>query len=739
VSGPAARHGNDEPYVFICYSHAPADVDIVLGEINWLRDRGVSVWYDEGISPGAEWREELGEAIRNCGLFLFFVSPESIASPNCRRELNFALDQNRPTLAVHLRETPLSDGLRLSLNDRQAILRHAETEVSYREKLLSSIDHGLALSPGPGRSDSLAHRASRRTARRRAGQLLIVALTATLAGLGAWWLKPPPPDTRHVTRFEIRTEAPLSLQFARAVTISPDGQRIAFGMQESVGLRELGRLAPRVLPMAGEALHFSPDGQRIAFGGGSSVAVTGGATTRLAPSSARPFGGTWGTDGKIYFADGRGLFRVDASGGEAELLARPDESAGEVAFTGPAVLPGNRSLLLTVLWEDAVSVVLFDLESRTRRMLIPGGNTARLAGRGHLVYSRGNRLEAVRFDPDTAAVRGQPLELDVRVAMSRGVVANFDVSENGTLIYVPARSGGYASLVWVDRVGNVTPSGAPDQLWIYPRLSPDGRYVVSDLWEFNRDLYLWDFERLSMMRLTTHPNEDMLPVWDADGRTLLFASDRGGVFQIYAVPADGSRKPQLMTSSSDFLAPVARVPGTSTLLVSRNAGQGFDLMAVDMAEPQAAFPLIATDASELNAAISPDGRWLAYQSDSTGQNEIYVEPFAAIGERRFKVSTAGGATPWWSPTTQELFFVSTDESMMAAEWQADPEFRVSTPRKLFDASSYHLLGGGRKYDVSADGRFLMSLSGDAEPPQTIVVVTNWFEELLESLPTEPVR
>src|SRR4030095_638677 len=241
----------------------------------------------------------------------------------------------------------------------------------------------------------------------------------------------------------------------------------------------------------------------------------------------------------------------------------------------------------------------------------------------HLVYARGDALEAVAFDAATGSLRGEPVELGVRVAMSRGSVADFDLSRNGTLVYVPPVSTTGAALVWVDRKGHETPTGAPDGGWVYPRISPDGRFVASDIWEMNRDIYTWDLERKTMLRLTTHPREDLLPVWNADGRRVWFASDRGGVFNLYTVPADGSHDAELETPSTGFLVPASITPDNRFLLGSQETNNNADIVKIDLNNPKVVVPLIATDATERLPIVSRDGCWLAYQSNATGQDTMY--------------------------------------------------------------------------------------------------------------------
>ncbi|MEJ2133494.1 MAG: TIR domain-containing protein, partial [Gammaproteobacteria bacterium] len=289
MAKPSPTYRGDAPYVFVCYAHA--NMDEVYAEIEWLQACGINVWYDEGISAGAEWREELGDAIRDCHLFLFFVSPEATRSPNCRRELNFALDHERPTLAVYLSETEMSSGLYLSLADRQAILRYAETDADYRDKLLDSVSRALGVevpvAAGP------VHRAPRRSAGRWRQWASVAAIALIVGGLG-WYLGSSDPEqsgssTARLTRFQIDTpDGPIT-----DVAVAPDGSSVAYIHGTSVFVRALDALEARTVPGGPEPL-YSPDGKWIVSRGDQGimrVPVEGGPPISiLETSQARPLG-----------------------------------------------------------------------------------------------------------------------------------------------------------------------------------------------------------------------------------------------------------------------------------------------------------------------------------------------------------------------------------------------------------------------------------------------------------------
>jgi hypothetical protein len=723
---------SDTPHVFLCWAHA--DGEQVLQDVDWLVQHGVHVWYDEGIRPGAEWREELGDAISTCRLFLYFVTPASIASPNCRRELNFALEQDRPILAVHLEETALSDGIRLSLNDRQAILRYAETERTYRDKLLNSVEQALQLEPSDGRS-SVGHRRPRRRRRWRRTAVVVVA-AATLAGLGGWYLKPlPAPAGEGMVSFELAVKPMPAMPWHRQIGVSHDGRRIAYVQPDGTHVRELGTLKVRVL-RGFDAPHFSPDDDWLAFNAYSRVPVNGGTSEQIGPTQPRQAGATFIDESTLVFADPVGLHRLPLSGGPAELLIAPDAGAGERAYGLPCALPGGRQVLFTIAREAGTDAALLDLETLKYRVIAPGVHSARYVGTGHLVFARGTAMEAVRFDVHTLETEGEPVDLGLAVMVTRGG-AQFDVSESGTLVYVPLSRGHAAELVWVDRLGHETPLHAPPQTWVYPRISPDGRYVASDVFDADgRNIVVWDLERGTLWRLTDSPTDDFVPTWSADGRDVYFASERTGVMNIHVRAFDAATPVRRLRESPHWQNPFSVSPDGRQLFVTEDKGEQWDIAVVDLARPETVRSVIATGYAESHAQVSPDGRWLVYSSDMSGELEIYVRPWPDVKRRLWKVSPDGGRHPLWSPQGDELYFLDGNGDMQAARWSATPEFEITQVTELFAGSPYVVEGGARVYDVSpVDGRFLMIRKPEAvAETQRIVVTVNWQKELERLLP-----
>ena len=378
---------------------------------------------------------------------------------------------------------------------------------------------------------------------------------------------------------------------------------------------------------------------------------------------------------------------------------------------GPQMLPGGEWVLFTfrpsggTSW-DQTQIVVQSLATGERTVVIETGRDARYLPTGHLVYALNEVLLAVPFDLYERRVTGGPVPLIEGVARANAfssAAAQFSVANNGLLVYAPAESfapvvTGVATLrtlVWVDRQGQEEPLPVPPRGYAYPRLSPDGTRVALDVRDQEADIWIWNLARPALSRFTFVPGLDRFPAWSPDGQRIAFSSTRDGIAtNVYWKAADGT--------------------GAVEPLTEESAGAGFP------------------------TSFSPDGRWLAYESDESGQLEIYVRPFPDVdGGGLWQVSTGGGTQPLWARNGRELFYRN-EAALIAVAVQTEPNFTPATPEVLFERE-YAGGPGGRSYDVSPDGeQFLMIKESSGEvttAPQRFVVVQNWFEELRQRVPT----
>jgi eukaryotic-like serine/threonine-protein kinase len=469
------------------------------------------------------------------------------------------------------------------------------------------------------------------------------------------------------------------------------------------------------------------------------IPTTGGAPVTIVAMDGPSRGAAWGPDDTIVFATGApqtGLQRVSSGGGPVSVLTRPNHERGEADHVQPAWLPGGRSLLFTILAEqgglDAAKVAILDLATGATRTVLEGGYAARYVGSGHLVYAAGGALWGARFDLSRLETRAAPIELLRPLAIgTTGAAAEFDIAANGTLAYSRGTISDEVKVpVWVDREGRETPLPVPIDNYRHPRFSPDGRRLAVVV---GGDIYVWEPARpwSAATRITFAPAFDWFPVWTPDARRIVFGSWRGGGFSnLYILDPDTGATERL-TNSPDMQLPTSIAPDGATVIF-HSFTKSLQALRLDRTADPAT--LVETPVEERNGELSPDGRWLAYEGESTslpGQLDVYVRPFPDVDRGPWQVTKGGGTFPMWSRNGRELFYVTLDGAMVAVAVEASgTTWKAGTSRELF-RGQYAVREGtlGRLYDVAPDGRFFMlkpEATGDAPH---VVIVQNWIGEL----------
>ena len=490
-------------------------------------------------------------------------------------------------------------------------------------------------------------------------------LSVVVAGVTAWYLRPAP-EPGPVTRFHhVLPEGQTIFTPGRInVTVSPDGSRIVYVADGRLHMRTLDAFESSPISGTDEnpgAPFFSPDGEWIGYwsandGQLKKIAVSGGAPLQLAPVTP-PFGKiSWGIDDVIVWGQAEGIMSVSANGGTPELLI-PSAQAGSLG--SPEILPDGKSLLFHVADNSGIQIAVASLESGEPNVLLPGLHP-RYVPTGHLVYgSPENVLLAIRFDVDTLEVVDGPVSMVEDAAFGQ-----YALSDTGSLVYLSGGLGGQRELVWVDREGREEAINAPPRGYRYPRLSPDETRIAVDILEgaTNEDIWIWDLALENFTKLTLDPSRDTHPAWTPDSERIIFASDREGVRNLYSKAANRPEEPQRLTEGPDQQAAMAISPDASRV-VFREGSPQYDLMVLQLDEEGRTEPLAQTTYSEITADISPDGRWIAYDSDESGQREVYVRSFPNVSGARIPVSAGGGGTrPVWArnPQELELFYMRTD-------------------------------------------------------------------------------
>jgi eukaryotic-like serine/threonine-protein kinase len=591
-----------------------------------------------------------------------------------------------------------------------------------------------------------------------------LVLGVLVIGLVMWIVfRSPSTPSPQVSRLIVTSPTPLySHRPGPMLTLSPDGKRIAFLGDHPRGgwalyLRELDQLNVRMIPgseipaeapATGHSPFFSIDGTSIVFRspgrGIMRVGLSAGPPLKLLDDPGAWMGGVWGADDTLIVAPGeRGLLRLSAGNPErVEQLTEPAEpGAGPKR---PKLLPGGEAVLFNYGVPPDSRVALLDLKTRASRILDESGDGPIYVPSGHLVFLRGNTtLMAAPFDLGRLTLTKPP------VAVVEGVRGqDYAVAQNGTLAYVPADNdppgSATATIVWVDRSGRVLGSAVAEPL-DNPRniqLSRDGtRVVVITGAEDAGDLWLHHLSGRPPLRLFDAAN-NTAPVWSPDGTRVAFSSGGAGqgAFEIYWLSADGSeREPHRVDPGTAVAEPTAWLPEGELLVTSYSAGRGFDIRAVPIEPGARTRELIASNDIERAARRSPDGRWLAYESNRAGRIDIWVRPYS--GGAPIRVSHNGGVEPVWSHDGSELFYLQ-GMTMVGITVKPDRSaFAFESEETLFDVPFRRPTSsaGGRSYDVAPDGRFLViqpiARAQPRSPGSSIVVVQNWLEELKRLVPT----
>ena len=503
----------------------------------------------------------------------------------------------------------------------------------------------------------------------------------------------------------------------------------------------------------------SPDGEWVGFvyfQGATTlqkVSIFGGPPVTVTESPTPIFGANWGADDRIIFGTtGGGLFRVSGGGGEPEALTTLNTERGESSHLWPFIIDEREAVVFVVTAGTPLTngqLAVLDLATGEVTHLGLAGVSPHYVSTGHLVYAvEDGSVRAVPFDTASLTVMGSPVPLLEGVSVKTSGAANFSLSSDGRLVYALDVGGAGAehSLVWVDREGREEPIGAEPREYRALRLSPDGEraaVVVRDA-DGAEDVHIYDLARDIPTRFTFDAEDDSYPVWSPDGQRVVFSSQRDGEWNLFGKAADGTGEPErLATSQTRQMASDWSPDGRFLIFTESLPETGFDIAAraMDGDAGSEANMLVQTEFGEFYSDISPDGRWLAYQSNESGRNEVYVRPFPNVEDGRWQVSRGGGNWPAWAPDGRELFYRRPGPiTIMAAPIDTEATFQPGNPEALFDAQDFLSGTGPRKFDVAPDGRFLMIKVGgtgadadDAEPPQ-INVVLNWFRELTERVP-----
>jgi serine/threonine protein kinase len=525
-----------------------------------------------------------------------------------------------------------------------------------------------------------------------------------------------------------------------AMVLSPDGTRVAF-VGAFRGFRQLytRRLDQfETVAIAGtenaNAVFTSPDGRSLGFITADlalkKVSLADGLVTTIEHDAEFSAGAAWGADDRITFVRAGTLWQVPASGGPAKQLTTLDRGKRELLHAWPNVIAQGRILLfasITGSSRGASHIEALLLGTGQRRVIVESGTFPLYVPSGHLVFFREGALLGVPFDVDRLEFTGPVVRVLENLAVGTTMDAPLAALSNaGSLTYAPSDAG-TTRLVWVSRQGVEQPITETPRRYQYPRLAPDGRRTAVAT---AGDLWIQDIARATFTRLTSEQTVgNAFPVWTPDGTRVLFRTSTG----MYSITGDGSGHLQAIDGAVSGDMPCAVAPDGDTLAFMRqNAQTSRDIYVLSLAGRFRPRPVVNTPVYDGGAQFSPDGHWMAYASDESGQMQVYVRPFPSP-DRRWQVSTQGGTQPLWSRNGKEILY-RVGNKMMVVDVSAELDLTLSHPRQLFEQRYVFQNISIANYDLSLDGQQFLMVKDEAGSGR-LNVVLNWHEELKQRVPT----
>lgn len=596
--------------------------------------------------------------------------------------------------------------------------------------------------------------APRESGQRRIAPWIIAGIALLAAGLIAGRYLPA--DRASVAKRIVTQIAPppggfnFTGQVAGTLAASPDGMKLAFvargpGGKNMIWVRRLDATEAQVLAGTEDASFpfWCWESQYIGFFADNrllKVVDSRGGPTRTVANVMSARGGSWAHDNTILYAPDvdTGLYRVNFAGGPAQVVTHIDREHGELTQRWPQFLPDGKHFLVYVQSssEEKTGTYIGSLDGGPMKQVVRGGTAAVHSASGYLMWVQDDTLLAQRFNAKEQRMIGDSIPVaapvSANIAIQRG---NFAVSDNGLLAYQPgtAGQGGYA-LIWRDRSGRELGSVVPRSLQLWPQLSPDGRSVAVAAFDEktgNEDIWVADTTRPVRIRLTYDAANEWGPLWSPDGSRLMYASNRGGHFRIFERDA-GATKPEKEVAVLDgefWLTSWSR-DGRNVLLTSRKPEERphWQISGMRLDGDRVPFAITHHEFNTRYPVFSPDGNWLAYQSNETGENEIYVARFPDGGER-IKLSSNGGVQPRWSRDGREIYYLDREYMLMATGVSVTPAgVKVGKTEELFRLKPPGSVG--YIYDISADGSRVLTPSRGGEPvPDAITLVQNWNVDL----------
>jgi serine/threonine-protein kinase len=629
-------------------------------------------------------------------------------------------------------------------------------EKDRRKRLAAIADARLLL------DDSLAAHPAVRESRKRSLWPFVATLLLVVAGAaGVGWWSATRPVNRPLTRLSVDLGPDAVVGPRLTAAISPDGTRIVFTGRASGPEGRLQLFTRRLdqqdatalsgtVNINGQIPFFSPDGQWIGFFSPAAigkVAVQGGAAVTVGELQGITGGASWGDDGNIIVGTSNGLLRLPAAGGTAQPL--PDVS-GIAVF--PDVLPGSRAILFNtgraLASLDDLDISVVSLDSGEMKTLVHGGYWPRYAkttdGAEYLVYVRAGTLFGAGFDTRRLEIHGTPVPLLQDLAASASVQSGggqFSFSNAGTLVYLSGRADNDPyQISWLDAAGTTTPLVAQPGPYFAPRVSPDGRRVAyANSSQGAGNIWVFDLQTGTPTQITfTNPGIREI-VWAPDSEHLVYGDGPA----LWWIRADGSTQPHKLLDGLDNGRPMSFAPdGRLAFVWSQRGLPAISTLPIDLSDrtrPKAGKPepFLTEPVVQVDAAFSPDGRFLAYASNESGVEEVFVRSFPGPGGK-WKISTASGKFPVWSRTSRELFFLGGDDRIMVVGYSVSGAVFTPSQPRAWSPTPVRRTGTRQNFDITPDGKLVVMFPGSAGTKEQgtvhITFLLNFFDEIRRRIP-----
>ena len=758
--------------VFI--SHAGDDAGVAVEVCALLEKRGLKCWMaPRDVAAGSVWDEAILDAIETSRAFLLILSASANKSQFVKNEVNRAFSQGKPIVTFRLEEVVPGRSLELYLARHHwtdafppPLAAHVETLATSISALLDSLTTVLPAAPPPPPVErTLASRllafvfavTNEVRALGRIGlivSLFTLILGVAMTGLFVWKVRPAAlrPVERPMVRLnvDLGTDVSLGSPYGADMILSPDGTRLVYVSQGRLFTRRLDQ--PNATELAGTqgayAPFFSPDGQWVAFfspGKLQKISVEGGSATTVC-NAGTGVGGSWGEDGNIIAALNNrvGLSRIPSAGGPPTHVT--ELADGEGTHRWPEILPGGKAVLFTANTAangfNVANIEVMSFADHSSKTVVRGGTFGRYLPSGYLIYVNQGTLFAVPFDLDRLEVHGTPAPVldQVGYNLTSGT-AQFDFSQTGTMIYRSGDAGGgLLTVQWLDAAGKAQPLLTKPGVYVRPILSPDGnRLAIGG----TGDIWVYEWRRDTMTRLTFGPATSNYPIWSPDGQYILYRG-LGGIFW---TRSDGAGKPRQLTQSKNTQYPWSFAPDGKRLAFEEVTTEtGYDLWTVPLENDASGLragkpePYLQTPFDERHDSFSPDGQWLAYASNESGAYQVYVRAFPDKGGK-WQISNSGGVNPVWSRNGHELFYRTEDAQIMVASYTVKGDSFVADKPRVWSEKRIANIGINANYDLAPDGKRIVALmpvdTAEGQRAQShVTFLLNFFDEVRRRTATQ---